>query len=46
MPLQQFTIGREYRRRSKKAFDAAGIEMPIAQRAARIGEPSQLASAT
>jgi moderate conductance mechanosensitive channel len=46
MPLQQFTTGREYRRRLKKAFDAAGIEMPIAQRAVRIGEPSQPAGAT
>lgn len=35
-PLQQFAIGREYRRRLKKAFDAAGIEMPLAQRAARV----------
>jgi small conductance mechanosensitive channel len=34
-PLQQFAIGREYRRRLKKAFDAAGIEMPLAQRAVR-----------
>jgi small-conductance mechanosensitive channel len=46
MPLQQFNIGREYRRRLKKAFDVAGIEMPIAQRAVRIGEPSQPASTT
>jgi small conductance mechanosensitive channel len=40
-PLQQFAIGREYRRRLKKAFDAAGIEMPLAQRAVRLGEASQ-----
>ena len=40
-PLQQFTIGREYRRRLKKAFDAEGIEMPVSQRAARIGELAQ-----
>jgi moderate conductance mechanosensitive channel len=46
MPLQQFNIGREYRRRLKKAFDAAGIEMPLAQRVVRIGETSQPASAT
>jgi moderate conductance mechanosensitive channel len=46
MPLQQFNIGREYRRRLKKAFDVAGIEMPIAQRAVRIGEPSQPPSTT
>ena len=46
MPLQQFNIGREYRRRLKKAFDAAGIEMSLAQRVVRIGETSQPASAT
>jgi moderate conductance mechanosensitive channel len=40
-PLQQFTIGREYRRRLKKAFDAEGIEMPVSQRAVRIGELAQ-----
>ncbi|HEX9272846.1 MAG TPA: mechanosensitive ion channel family protein [Candidatus Binatia bacterium] len=40
-PLQQFTIGREYRRRLKKAFDAEGIEMPVSQRATRIGELAQ-----
>jgi moderate conductance mechanosensitive channel len=28
LPLQQFSIGREYRKRLKKAFDAAAIEMP------------------
>ena len=36
-PLQQFAIGREYRRRLKKAFDAEGIEMPLSQRAGRRG---------
>ena len=44
-PLQQFTIGREYRRRLKKAFDAEGIEMPLSQRMLRMVEPSQPASA-
>jgi len=28
-PIQQWTIGREYRRRLKKAFDAKGIEIPF-----------------
>jgi moderate conductance mechanosensitive channel len=46
LPLQQFTIGREYRRRLKKAFDAAGIEMPSPQRVVRTGETSQPANAT
>jgi moderate conductance mechanosensitive channel len=40
-PLQQFAIGREYRRRLKKAFDAEGIEMPVSQRAVRMGELAQ-----
>jgi small-conductance mechanosensitive channel len=46
LPLQQFNVGREYRRRLKKAFDAAGIEMPLPQRIVRPGETSQPASAT
>jgi moderate conductance mechanosensitive channel len=29
-PLQQFMVQREFNRRMKKAFDAAGIEMPAA----------------
>ena len=40
-PLEQFAIGREYRRRLKKAFDAEGIEMPASQRAGRMGELPQ-----
>ncbi len=28
-PIQQWTIGREYRRRLKKAFDQRGIEIPF-----------------
>jgi moderate conductance mechanosensitive channel len=28
-PRQQWTVGREYRRRLKKAFDARGIEIPF-----------------
>ena len=31
-PLAQFAVTREYRRRVKKAFDAAGIEIPFPQR--------------
>jgi small-conductance mechanosensitive channel len=29
LPLEQWTVGREYRRRLKKAFDAEGIEIPF-----------------
>ena len=36
-PAQQYTIGREYRRRLKKAFDVEGIELGVTPRtAARI----------
>jgi small conductance mechanosensitive channel len=33
-PAQQYTVGREYRRRLKKAFDSEGIELASASRAA------------
>ncbi|MEW6324165.1 MAG: mechanosensitive ion channel family protein [Nitrospirota bacterium] len=33
LPLEQWNVGREYRRRLKKAFDAEGIEIPFPQRA-------------
>jgi small conductance mechanosensitive channel len=28
-PIQQWTVGREYNRRIKLAFDKAGIEIPV-----------------
>jgi len=37
-PIEQWTIGREYRRRLKKAFDAEGIEIPFPQRSLTLGE--------
>jgi small conductance mechanosensitive channel len=32
LPLRQWEVGREFRRRLKKAFDAKGIEIPFPQR--------------
>jgi small conductance mechanosensitive channel len=40
LPLQQWTVGREYRRRLKKAFDAEGIEFPFPHRTLYMGEAS------
>ena len=37
-PLEQWNVGREYRRRLKKAFDAQGIEIPFPQRTWSMGE--------
>jgi moderate conductance mechanosensitive channel len=39
-PLQQWNVGREYRRRLKKAFDAEGIEIPFPHRTLYMGEDS------
>jgi small conductance mechanosensitive channel len=36
-PIQQWAVGREYRRRLKKAFDARGIEIPFPHRALHVG---------
>jgi small conductance mechanosensitive channel len=40
-PIEQWNVGREYRRRLKKAFDAAGIEIPFPQRSITVGEASK-----
>jgi moderate conductance mechanosensitive channel len=42
VPLQQWSVGREFNRRMKKAFDANGIEMPAANQAHYLpeGEPA------
>ena len=37
-PLEQWNVGREYRRRLKKAFDAQGIEIPFPHRTWSMGE--------
>ena len=39
-PITQWTVGREYRRRLKKAFDAQGIEIPFPHRTLYMGEAS------
>ena len=36
-PGEQWRLGREYRRRLKKAFEAAGIEVPFPQRVLTLG---------
>jgi len=38
VPLKQWDVAREFRRRVKKAFDAAGIEMPFPHRTVYLGE--------
>jgi small conductance mechanosensitive channel len=40
VPLQQWNVGREYRRRLKKAFDARGIEIPFPHRSLYMGTAS------
>jgi small-conductance mechanosensitive channel len=40
LPIQQWTVGREYRRRLKKAFDARGIEIPFPHRSLYMGTAS------
>jgi small conductance mechanosensitive channel len=39
-PIEQWSVGREYRRRLKKAFDARGIEIPVPCRTLYFGEAS------
>jgi moderate conductance mechanosensitive channel len=40
MPIQQWSVGREYRRRLKKAFDSRGIEIPFPHRSLYMGAAS------
>ncbi|MGE0255942.1 MAG: mechanosensitive ion channel family protein [Alphaproteobacteria bacterium] len=39
LPLRRWAIQREFNRRMKKAFDAAGIEIPFPQQTVWVGEP-------
>ena len=41
VPIQQWAIGREFRRRIKKAFDARGIEIPFPHLSVHFGEASK-----
>jgi small conductance mechanosensitive channel len=41
VPLKQWEIGREFRRRLKKAFDARGIEIPFPHLSLYVGEASK-----
>ena len=40
LPIEQWTVGREYRRRLKRAFDERGIEIPFPHRTLYWGEAS------
>ena len=40
LPIEQWGVGREYRRRLKKAFDQNGIEIPFPHRTLYMGEAS------
>ena len=40
LPIEQWAVGREYRRRLKKAFDKNGIEIPFPHRTLYMGEAS------
>ena len=40
LPIEQWGVGREYRRRLKKAFDRENIEIPFPHRTLYMGEAS------
>jgi small conductance mechanosensitive channel len=44
-PVQQWSVGREYRRRLKKAFDEKGIEIPFPHRTITLNTTADLAAA-
>jgi moderate conductance mechanosensitive channel len=44
-PIQQWRVGREYRRRLKKALDTAGIELPMPQQTVKLDGASEMLAA-
>jgi small conductance mechanosensitive channel len=44
-PIEQWRVGREYRRRLMKALDAAGIELPVPQPPVRLDGASRILEA-
>ncbi|HKX08353.1 MAG TPA: mechanosensitive ion channel domain-containing protein [Stellaceae bacterium] len=46
LPSRQWSVGREFNRRFKKAFDAAGIEMPVPLRKVILSEGAAIAKET
>lgn len=46
LPSRQWSVGREFNRRFKKAFDAAGIEMPVPQRKVILSDGAPTAKET
>ena len=42
VPIQQWTVGREFRRRVKNTFDAKGIEIPFPHRTVYLGEAAPM----
>lgn len=44
LPLQQWTVGREFRRRIKNRFDELGIEIPFPHRTVYLGEGAPMNS--
>jgi small conductance mechanosensitive channel len=41
VPGEPFNVGREYRRRIKKAFDRHGVEFPVLRRTIHLAEPAK-----
>ena len=46
VPLKQWEVGRELRRRIKKTFDAEGVEIPFPERIVTVRDERELKSAT